>query len=351
MHPQQLLLALSGLYLACAGPVDPHVQASTRDYEGFVDPAVSGVKQWLGIPFAEPPTGACRFLPPVPKARKGGKTQAVRASPSCQQYQSALPSIFNNGTPEFLAHQPYDEDCLYLNVIAPARPKAPKLPVLVWFHGGMGLVGGIDTPYEKPQKWVQRSQEHIVVQINYRLNIFGFPHAKGLSDNNLGLLDQRLALEWVRDHIGQFGGDRENIVAWGQSAGAGIADGHQFAFLKDPIFKSMILESGTTLVARTETDANRSSFSYVASHMGCSNDSSPAQEVECLRQVDASKLEAFLQDHGDRNNTPPLYFGPNADGKTVFTPREYVSKGRAGEYAIVVRHSRHEVFPRQRPRC
>lgn len=84
-----------------------------------------------------------------------------------------------------------------------------------------------------------------MVAINSRSNILGFPNARGLDDQNLGLLDQRMALEWVRDNIANFGGDPSIIIAWGQSGGAIAIDILNFAYASDPIFRGMILDSST----------------------------------------------------------------------------------------------------------
>ena len=73
---------------------------------------------------------------------------------------------------------------------------------------------------QRPQSWVNRTQAHIVVTINYRVNIFGFPNTAALDSPNLGILDQRLALEWVYANIASFGGDPDSIMLWGQSAGS-----------------------------------------------------------------------------------------------------------------------------------
>jgi carboxylesterase type B len=156
-----LLLAVADLSLSIPTRLD--VQTTVGKVIGTVDDITPGVNQWLGIPFAEPPLGSLRFLPPVKKT-SSGVLSAKTPPASCQQYLKGNPNIFNL-VPEFDPPGPYSEDCLYLNVIAPKRPKCKDLPVAVWFHGGESTYGGINTPYEKPQKWVQRSQEHIVVQI------------------------------------------------------------------------------------------------------------------------------------------------------------------------------------------
>ena len=89
-------------------------------------------------------------------------------------------------------------------------------------------------------------------------------------------------------------------------------------------------------MARTALDPERTSFSYVAEQLGCPANSSPTEEVEFMRSIDAAVIENFLQIHTQSNAKPPLYFGPSADGKSIWTPQQYLSKGKAGEYANVV---------------
>lgn len=166
MRSFQLLLASLSLATAnfsCNKAVNHDVQTPNGKFVGIVDPTFPGVKQWLGVPFAEPPLGPLRFLPPV-KKNPAVVVLAQNPPASCQQYLKAAANIFDL-VPEFHPPKPYDEDCLYLNVIAPNKPKSERLPVVVWIHGGEFTYGGIETPYEKPHKWVQRSQEHIVVQV------------------------------------------------------------------------------------------------------------------------------------------------------------------------------------------
>lgn len=124
---------------------------------------------------------------------------------------------------------------------------------------------------------------------------------------------------------------------WGQSAGAGSVDAHQFAFASDPIFSSVLLESGVVLSAQTGTDSNQTSFGIVAHKFGCvSNTSSAAEEVDCMRTVDAGAIEAFLQNYTDSAISPALYFSAVADGKIAFLPHQYLAMGEAGDFADVV---------------
>ncbi len=145
-----------------------------------------------------------------------------------------------------------------------------------------------------------------------------------------------IRLEWVRKNIQSFGGNPNCITAWGQSGGAGITDALQFAYPSDPIFQAVILQSAVVLMARSTTDPDKTSFSYVAQQLGCPANSSATEEVEFMRSIDAGVIENFLQTHSQSKATPSLYFSPSADGKVIFTPQEYLSKGKAGEYADVV---------------
>ena len=122
-------------------------------------------------------------------------------------------------------------------------------------------------PGQLPQRWVARTQEHIVVTINYRMNIMGFPNAAGTREQNLGLLDQRVALEWVRDNIRYFGGDPSKIMIWGQSAGAAAVDYHNYAYWDDPIAHAMFAQSGSVFLYQAGSpgmDWTHTNFTFVA---------------------------------------------------------------------------------------
>jgi carboxylesterase type B len=159
--------------------------------------------------------------------------------------------------------------------------------------------------------------------MNYRLSIFGFPSSRAHLDasfsQNLGILDQRLALEWVRENVAAFGGDPERITLWGQSSGAESVDIHNFAFQDDLIAKGLYMMSGTAPIIGYSGVNDYSNFSFVALNMGCYSNNGSA-ELECMRQVDVRRLVNFIGDYNAVNNgsMPSLNFGPVADGKTVF---------------------------------
>jgi len=233
-----------------------HVEIGTGTLMGFINSSAPSVRQFLGVPYSLPPIGVRRWLPPS-KLQKSGSMIATSIGPVCSQLlltdqHPVNTSVFapgaGNQTEFFPLQANFSEDCLTLNVWTP-RNRKNLLPVIVWFFGGGFTQGGTNSLYFNPQSWVQRTQEHIVVTVNFRSNIFGFPNAAGLGDQNLGLLDQRLALEWVRDNIAHFGGDPSRIISWGESAGAIAVDYIDFAYPLDPIVSGRIMASGTALFA------------------------------------------------------------------------------------------------------
>ncbi|KAL2838384.1 Alpha/Beta hydrolase protein [Aspergillus pseudoustus] len=187
----------------------------------LTDPA-SKTLHARGIPYAIAP----RFAPPQPiSAWTAGKDCTVPA-PICPQLPSRLESVMG---PLTAGHE-QSESCLTLSVTAPLHyppHEAPcnnnnnnsaLLPVLVWFHGGAYISGGGDLACYQPLKLAE--QGVVCVTVTYRLGVFGYLGLAGIAPRNLGLLDQREALLWVRSNISAFGGDPGNVTAVGQSAGA-----------------------------------------------------------------------------------------------------------------------------------
>ena len=150
---------------------------------------------------------ADRFEPPVLVPYHPGQHAGDVAGPTCPQVPGMLERLLG------IEASSMDEDCLYLNVFAPAdATPASKLPVLVWIHGGAYLNGSGSIAWYEGSRLAARGQ--VVVTINYRLGALGY-----LGGGNWGTLDQICALEWVRDHIVAFGGDAGNVTIFGESAG------------------------------------------------------------------------------------------------------------------------------------
>jgi acetylcholinesterase len=181
------------------------VKTNSSVLDGFVNSSAPHVRQSLGIPFALPPIGALRWLPPS-KLISNTSFAATNMGSACPQLPvtagaSLTASVYspNGGDQiEFFPQEISSEDCLILNVWTP-RGLRRRLPVILWFFGRAFVQGGTSSLYFNPQSWVRRTQEHIVVTVNFRSNVFGFPNSVGLAEQNLGLLDQRLALDWIRE--------------------------------------------------------------------------------------------------------------------------------------------------------
>lgn len=168
------------------------------------------VISFLGIPFAEPPVGALRFRPTKPRAPWAPAIlKALNYQADC--HQSALYAV-GDGSPK-------DEDCLYLNIWYPAKSKdLSTLPVLFWIYGGAFQQGSSSKPEYIGNKLAARGV--MVVSCNYRLGALGFlVSTKDGLFGNYGLHDQKVAIQWVQDHIHNFGGDPDRVTLFGESAG------------------------------------------------------------------------------------------------------------------------------------
>jgi carboxylesterase type B len=167
------------------------------------------------------------------------------------------------------------------------------------------VTGGVNIPTQLPSNWVHRSQRHIVVTTNYRVNIFGYPNARGLNSTNFALQDQRLAVKWVHENIVAFGGDPSKITLWGQSAGAGATDMYLFTWYQEPIIRASISSSGVALGRASNVDYSGSNFTFVARAMGCAFEDAQ-MELQCMRWVPMERLENFIgqyQDNSTLTNT------------------------------------------------
>ena len=169
---------------------------------------------------------------------------------------------------------------------------------------------------------------------SYRLNVFGFSGAPGLTQN-VGLLDQRKAIEWVRDNIDGFGGDPKKITILGQSAGGSAVDMYAFTYQDDPIVAGIISHSGTALsFAANSPDYAQKRFMELANGLGCTS----GDVVTCMRSKDWHDIENASSKLKPAPTTA-LYspvFQPVVDNKTVFGVADYQSMSAAGKFAKIV---------------
>ncbi|KAH8163375.1 hypothetical protein CIB48_g4872 [Xylaria polymorpha] len=312
--------------------VELTVKSETGIYTGLPDPEYRGVRVFRNIPYAKAPVGKLRWKPPVPRQPSRQHHYSHRFPPPCPQYLSKSLSLWNSNITNFSispGDQSYHagemaqtsaEDCLSLAIWTPINATSvTKFPVGFFIPGGSFRGGGLSAPYYNPAGWINRTQQHIMVMINYRVNIFGFPNAAGLKTQNLGILDQRLALEWVYKNIEDFGGDQNRITLWGHSAGALSADILNFAYPHDPLAAALFLMSGTAMRTFAQGDnALQTNFSFVARKVGCEFPEDAGAELECMQQVPATLISNFAGHYGDNHTKPSLFFRPTADNKIIY---------------------------------
>ena len=259
---KKLFFVLAGMLtlVACgaqnSGPVltieGGQIQGVTTD--------IKGVTVYRGIPFAAPPTGQNRWRAPQPVIPwEGVKLCDKFGHPPFQaaHYPGGYTTEWGYGD-----EAPYSEDCLYLNVWTkkPGKPEA-KLPVAIWIFGGGMREGWGSEPEFDGQEWANK--DVVLVSFNYRVGPFGFfahpelsaedpEHATG----NWGTLDQIEAMKWVKKNIAQFGGDPDNVMIFGQSAGSRSVKFLSASPLTKGLFNKAVIMSGSGLVKpRPQSDA------------------------------------------------------------------------------------------------
>ncbi|XP_064471432.1 acetylcholinesterase-1-like [Ornithodoros turicata] len=270
---------------------------------------------YLGVPYAKPPVDDLRFHRPVPAERWSGIRNATTLPFPCKQ-------------PDFFVHQNYTiptknstEDCLYLNIWTPARycfdiSKCGPKAVMVFIYGGSFTFGSSSWDFYDGT-YMAAAGDVVVVSFNYRVGVFGFfdTGVRG-AEGNQGLLDQVLALQWVKRNIIYFGGDPNLITIFGQSAGAISVGYHLVSPLTRGLFRRAIMQSGSPLWTFDSDKETAFTKSYsVATLLGCTNSSDPLikdpEVLRCLREKSADEIletatagrenpsDAFYPTYGD----------------------------------------------------
>ena len=293
------LLLLASVALAAEAPTAKTINGT---YQGLANDNF-GQDMFLGVPYCQPPSGDLRLRPPQPLNTTWNDTRmAVQYGDVC-----ASGEFTNN------MGLPTSDNCLTLNVIRPYNVTAP-LPVGVWIFGGGYQDGSSRVDLNNLTYIVQNSAEighpMLGVSINYRISGFGFLSSQetfNSGNTNLGLRDQRLALQWIQENIAAFGGDPSKVTIWGQSAGAMSVSAHLLAYngRDDKLFSQAICESGapTTEAFYAATGAaNQAVYDNITAFVNCSD---ALDSLACLRTVPFDTLRyAFNISNG---LAPPTY--------------------------------------------
>ncbi|KAG9217919.1 hypothetical protein CCMSSC00406_0008560 [Pleurotus cornucopiae] len=294
----------------------PVVALDYSTFEGFT---VGNVSQYLGMPFAAPPVGQLRFRKPSPPLHKRGVHRATEFGPACpQQALSPLPGIDFAGN-----YSSISEDCLSINVLCPAQPNAQLgkgYPVVVYFHGGGFEIGdATDTPASTlVERSIALGQPVIVVIPNYRINGLGFLAGREVLEagvSNLGLHDQRFALEWIQKYISDFGGDPHKVTIWGVSAGAVSVALHLLNPNGNSLFHAAFMESGGPLQIPKVSDGQKE-YDAIVDTVGCTHH---RDTLACLRTVPLNALTAAINETRDIFSFSSLNLAwiPRVDGDLI----------------------------------
>ncbi|KAE8403801.1 Alpha/Beta hydrolase protein [Aspergillus pseudonomiae] len=335
-------LPASSQQVSIIQPVGASVWTSSGLIEGHTAPQRSNVSEYLGIPYATPPTGDLRFARPVAH-HSNSTVRASTYSPDCPANIGTTPDDYPGFSPQAqkiiqtFAQQlgtPQSEDCLYLNVWTRPATSALK-PVLVFIHGGRFSLGGAHSPYYDGQILADE-QEVVVVTFNYRLNIFGFSGAPRFPQN-VALLDQRLAVEWVHRNIQAFGGDPNRITIFGQSAGGASVDYYSYIWTEKPLVSGLISHSGTALSFKPNTPEESASYFYhVSRTLGCGNSTTNTNHIiQCLRQQPYKSILKAVAKVPTASSPvlPQPVFHPTVDNITIFD--DYAQRSATGNFSRI----------------
>lgn len=316
------------------------------------------VEFFKGMPYAEPPIGDLRFRRPLPYHGSYDDFNATEYGASCYAALSGgTLAAFDDivGISKYLPpymrdiiHDsrdkmtPMSEDCLTINVFRPKNTdKRDQLPVMVWIYGGAFQFGSSSMYDGDPfiKESVDMGLPIILVTFNYRLGALGFLGGQAIKEEggstNAGLYDQKLALEWVSKHIGAFGGDSNQVLLFGESAGAQSVYMHMAAsyYTKQPLFSAAIMQSGSIIPTGYVDDVfPEGMFWRLAKGTSCSDQQDAHIEglqegfeaLDCLRNISIDAIMDFQKSfvHEERFGVVEAYlaWSPHADGDILRKP-------------------------------
>jgi para-nitrobenzyl esterase len=295
----------------------------------------SGVRAYFGVPFAAPPVRELRWQPPAPVESWSGLRYALRFAPECIQ------TLRIHDINHYFGEEATSEDCLYLNVWAPASATSSRNPVVVWIYGGGFTIGSAAMANYAGETLARKGI--VYVSIAYRLGALGFMAHPELtresrhgSSGNWGLLDQIAALEWIQRNIERFGGDPGNVTIMGQSAGSMAVSLLQSSPLARGLFHRAVGMSGASF---GNSDAGR-----VQALAGAEKDG-----VRLQQELKAANLAAMRSLSADRillaQLAQPIRYSPILDGLVLTqSPGEVFKSGKQNDVPIMIGFTRDESF-------
>ncbi|CAL8104904.1 unnamed protein product [Calicophoron daubneyi] len=289
-----------------------------------IDGKSADIYTFLGIPFARPPVGILRFAPPEPYGTWTGIKNATSLKSTCWQYIFSGFDLNNPAAKIWVNNTDMSEDCLYLNVWTPMnQTTSSPVAVMVWIYGGSYSSGSANLDVYDGS-FLATTQNVVVVSMQYRVGAFGFlrldPNAGtgfGISGGTLnstspamgnqGLLDQLLALKWVRENIGAFGGDPNRVTVFGESTGAVSTSILWLSPLAQQYMQRIILQSSSVLArwAISTPEEAHSKANEFAVSCGCPSPTIDREAtLRCLQGLDpitlVDKLDSIAQAVGER---------------------------------------------------
>nr|XP_016942030.1 venom carboxylesterase-6 [Drosophila suzukii] len=278
------------------------------------------MRAFMGVPYAEPPLGDLRFRAPVAKGFWEGERLAIKDAPICLQRDPFRRDMIIEGS----------EDCLYINVYTPERPRINgSLPVMVWFHGGGWQCGSGISSFYGPDFLLDH--DIVLISANFRLGPLGFLSTETLDcPGNNGLKDQLEVLRWVRENIASFGGDPNSVTVFGESAGGASVTYHMLSEKSRGLLHRGIAQSGTYFnpwaqPAHKGVAAGRAT--KLAELVGCGSAGEWPEKLECLRQkpaedIVASLYDMFVWDFDPMIPFPPVIEPEHEDAFLTVPPRQ-----------------------------
>ncbi|CEJ89675.1 hypothetical protein VHEMI05502 [[Torrubiella] hemipterigena] len=316
-----------------------------------VGKSASGIETFAAIPYAEPPVGNLRLRLPRRLSAKLDHHDGTGTAPACPQMSTpeeakrVMGKFLPPGYLSVLTGITGQEDCLTVTVQRPAgTTAADRLPVLFWIYGGgfeIGATSGYDASGLLTTA-VSQNQSFVFVAVNYRVAGFGFLAGKQIAQDgsaNIGLMDQRMGLQWVSDNIQAFGGDPSRVTIWGQSAGAiSVFDqmalfGGNAKYKGRSLFQGAIMDSGS-IIPTGPADGEQAQLVYdnVVRAAGCEG---APDSLRCLREVPYEKFYKAMDSQPNifSYNSLALSYLPRPDG--VILPDSPHVLAREGRYHAV----------------